>query len=51
MLCTAITDTNRHPSCATARGLTAADCLTCRDADNRSLVKAQATDVTGTCTC
>lgn len=36
--CSALTDTNRHPSCATARGTGASDCLTCRDTDFRSLV-------------
>lgn len=51
MTCTALTDTTRHVSCLTARGITAADCVTCRDADNRTLVKATETAVTGTCSC
>lgn len=35
MTCTLLTDATRDPSCATAAGTTANDCLTCRTTDNR----------------
>lgn len=53
MTCTALTDMTRDPSCATAAGTTANDCLTCRTTDNRvtTPVLALPTDTKGSCPC